>query len=264
MTPSFSGQDVGRQETTVVEVVFEKAREHLRIHAHRNPDFFGTAKSERAFEAARTNTYHCVGRGVQCQNFADDVRVRAQFVHPQGMADDRDVIASRLTVFVREEEPPHHRTQSEDVKIVRAHHLPQHLLGLGFAAPGQGQGTHKRCQPREDLVVPRIVLVIREGHGQLLTFLAVTSCLGVNRVDLDQAGNVFYRQRMQQDRIHNREDRGIGANSQGQRQDRDRAEPSVLGQHPSCIANVLQQSLHRIRRFPNSSSGPHLPVVGTM
>src|SRR3974377_1098228 len=54
---------------------------------------------------------------------------------------------------------------------------------------------------------------------------------------------------MQEDRVHYREDRGIGANSECQRQDRDCAEPGVLDQYPYCVPDVLPESLHMLRLF---------------
>jgi hypothetical protein len=47
------------------------------------------------------------------------------------------------------------------------------------------------------------------------------------------------RQRAQQNRINDAENRGVRANAERQRQDRDRAETRLLPQHAESISNIL-------------------------
>src|ERR1022692_3089460 len=52
-------------------------------------------------------------------------------------------------------------------------------------------------------------------------------------------------QRLEKHRIDHRENSGIGADSQGQRQDGDRAKTRIPQQGPEAIAKILPEELHR-------------------
>src|SRR6202007_2360210 len=65
----------------------------------------------------------------------------------------------------------------------------------------------------------------------------------INRIQLRQLRNVFHWQRMKQDGVDHGKDRGVCANSQGQRQNRYHAEAGVFEQHACAVPDVLPEVL---------------------
>ena len=96
-----TAEDGSCQEAAVVKVVFEEAREHLGIHTDRNPNLFRAAESKHPFEGTGADSDYGVRCRIQVYNLSDDVGISAEFVYPQVVAQYRDIVASRLRVFVR-------------------------------------------------------------------------------------------------------------------------------------------------------------------
>ena len=74
----------GSQEPAIVKIVFEEARQHLGVHADRNPNFLRVAKNKRALEAARAHSDHRVRRGVERHHLPNDVRDPTRIYSPTG------------------------------------------------------------------------------------------------------------------------------------------------------------------------------------
>jgi hypothetical protein len=77
-----------------------------------------TSKGEGTLEAARRNTNNGVGRGIQCDRLPQDVRVRAEFVAPEAVAQYRNVVAAGLFVFIGIEKAAGVRLDAEHIEIV--------------------------------------------------------------------------------------------------------------------------------------------------
>jgi len=75
--------------------------------------------------------------------------------------------------------------------------------------------------------------------------------------DHGQAVRILIRQGTQQDGVHHAEDRGVGTDTQGERDDSDSGEARPLSQHAESVANVLKPTLHEVS--PDAES--FLPVV---
>ena len=63
-------------------------------------------------------------------------------------------------------------------------------------------------------------------------------------VDDEQARSVTVRERMQQDRVDDREECGVGANGQRKREHRDGGKGSVCAERPEGVADVLENVGH--------------------
>jgi hypothetical protein len=77
------------------------------------------------------------------------------------------------------------------------------------------------------------------GPGQEMTFSFV-----------DYADDV--RKRIEEHRVHNREDRRVGPNAQRQRQNRHGRKAGIPGQHADSVTNVLKQCRHPLLRYQGS------------
>ena len=118
------------------------------------------------------------------------------------------------------------------------------MLGLGAAAPSQRKGTNDAGKPGEDLVVPGVILEVWVRHAELGGVRPCDESLGVDRVELDDVGNVPDGQGMEKNGVDDGKDGGVGTDAQRQRKNRDGTESGILGQHANGVTNVLPKSLH--------------------
>ena len=165
----------------------------------------------------RRNADYGVRRRVQRQNLPHHIGIRSEFIGPQAEAYYRHIIAARLGVLVRQKETSRNRAQSEDFKIVCTDHLTENLRRLRTTAPRQWKWAYKASEPGENLVLSRIVLEIRVRHSQFRRICRGDQSLAVNRIHFDETRNVLDGQRIQENSVHNGEDSGVSANSEGQR-----------------------------------------------
>jgi hypothetical protein len=63
-------------------------------------------------------------------------------------------------------------------------------------------------------------------------------------LDGDQLAGIAIGQRAEQHRVHRAEDRGVGSDSQGEREDDDAGEGRALGQAAEAVAEILQEGIH--------------------
>src|SRR5438445_5662437 len=77
----------------------------------------------------------------------------------------------------------------------------------------------------------------------------------------DKLLGILHRKRTKHDRIHDRENRGVGANAERQGNDNDRGESRPLKQTSNAIANVSKKCFHDHRDIgPISPIGPIGPI----
>ena len=116
------------------------------------------------------------------------------------------------------------------------------------AFAGQDE-VRPRCSPTSDSntrVLVAHVLEVRDGEAHLRHLLGPFG-------QEHQPVGLVVGQRAQQDRVDHAEDRGVGADAQGQGQDGHGGESGTPRQHPSPVTDVLPPGFHR----PSASSGHH-------
>src|SRR6516164_2411202 len=203
------------QESPVVEKLFGEPGENLGIHAGGNPDLLGTRESKCPFETFRRHADDGIRHGIQRQRFANFIFVRAQLVGPKAVTDDRYVVPTKLGIFVGQKKPSGGGAQAQHVKIVRADHLPIYLPGLGAATPRQWS-RQDATDAGEHLVLLLIILKITKRQAQFCETGKSYLGLRVDRIYLDELGDILHRQRVQQDGIDYRKNRGVRADSERQ------------------------------------------------
>jgi len=112
-------------------------------------------------------------------------------------------------------------------------------LRLRLASPIQRDGERDRCQSGEDIVLVAEVLVVGErSWGELEVGVGVDG-LRVAGVHLRQPRRLLDRQRVKEDRVDDRKNRGIRANAQRQREHGYAGEARALLQHPQPAPQIL-------------------------
>ncbi len=71
----------------------------------------------------------------------DNIWIGAQFVGPEAVAEDGDIVSAGLGVFIGQEEAPGDGTHAQKIKVAGADHLSLKLARFGAAAPCQGERT---------------------------------------------------------------------------------------------------------------------------
>src|ERR1700691_411304 len=141
-----------------------------------------------------------------------------------------------LLLFVGGKDAAQERYGPHDRKEIRRAPPRRHVQGI--SASRKGECTHgKACHMSE---APALTIFIELGlrYGD---FHHPAGSEGVP--DSHNARSVGIWKRPQQQRIHNTEDRGGGANSKRQCEDADRSEARVSAQLSQRIANVLDETL---------------------
>ena len=163
---------------------------------------------------------------------ADDGRVGPESPPPEGVGQDRHRCRARGFVL-GPKGAPQPRRHAQDVVGVRGYECGQHALGIA-ALPA-------------DIDVGR-----RAGrHRQRLARLGVVEVLGVRQrcrgapvppvPHRNQAIGVGIRQRLQKHRVDYAEDRGVGADPEGERQDGNGDEAGIAAHAAEGVADVLGQ-----------------------
>ena len=93
--------------------------------------------------------------------------------------------------------------------------MPIYLPGLRAPAPRQWS-PQEATYSREYLVLLLIILEVTKRQAQFRRTGKSYLRLGVNRIYLDELGDILYRQRIEQDGIDYGKDRGVRADSQRQ------------------------------------------------
>jgi hypothetical protein len=170
----------------------------------------------------------------------------------QGEADDGDSRGARAIV-IRGDQSPGGRRDPEPPEIVGGHVFCACELGVAPACQVEIAGALISEDGRENRVVPAEELERRVGEkpadeSSARVVEAIVMPVGAVHVAVrgmpaqhHEGLRIGHRQRTQQDRIHEAEDGCVGADSQGERQDRHRAERLVGGQNAQAVAQVLQK-----------------------
>ncbi len=198
---------------------------------------------------------------------ADDRRIPREPPFPVAIAEHRDRMPVRHTVVVGSDRPPDRRIHAQQREIVAGHELTlDGRLRRPVDAHIDGSGRVAR-HARHGIVIPyEAVLTVGEPGLDGAALLPPGH---------EQALGVLHRQHPPHHRVHQGEDRGVGADPQAERQDHCRREARALAQHPQGVHNVASDrfdepltaglaSLFRHRSNPprDSLENAHTPEAG--
>ena len=169
---------------------------------------------------------------VDRQRAADDVRGRAKPFPPEGMREDHD--RRRLgTIVGRRQDAATRRGHSEEREIVSTGDLAEPMLGLAVD-PKPDRHHLKSGEPLQRGVAIPVVEI-----------QAVARVRPPPAVDADDSARIAGVNRLQEERVHEREDGGVGADAECQHEDRDGREAGRSAERPQSVAQILQQALER-------------------
>src|SRR5580692_3772283 len=196
----------------------------------------------------RKNSDNCVHFVVHLKRLADDSGIGAEIVFPVFVAEKQDRRSAELVV-VRQKGSSEERLDAKQVKIIGGDDACAHALGIAVPEKREGHGMvfHK---PRQGAVLRAIVfnLLHRKRHvrdAQLRFLLA----------DENQLLPLRIGQRAKKHGVHHAEDRGIGSDSQSERQNSHRSESRIFPHHAKGVTAVTRQDLPVLPRGGGKDSG---------
>ena len=202
----------------------EEIRAHDRIHA-----------GERLGRHADDRERHAVDPYAATQ----DACVRPEFLFPQRPAEHDDGVAAGDLIFVGPERAADCGFDTHQRDQIAAGHHPQREPGCRrriFRKPdGEIRERREAGEARAAIANVRVVAVRRhQGAG-------VERLERRSRADRKDLAGTRDRKRTQQQRIGEREDGGVRADADGQREHRDGGEARACRQHAEAVAEVLPQ-----------------------
>ena len=214
------------------------ARHVGRLERERPPELI-----ERAVEGAsrRQHPDDRVRLVVEENRAVDDRGIRSELVDPEHMAEDDHAILASL-VLIGKKRAASLRLNAEDLEVAGRDPRPTKLHRI--AAPRERRraaalGGHEV----EDGVIRLPVEEIQRGD-------AVAVAAGRLLEDTDDPIGIRVRQRLEQDAVNEAEDRGVGADAERQREDRDRCKSRTLRQGSPAVTQVLEQRIEHGQAAP--------------
>jgi hypothetical protein len=159
---------------------------------------------------------------------------------PDGVAEYDDVIAAGL-VFTGKKRAAKSRRDAGDSEIIRRDARGRKLFGVYVAAHGdrvEVRGGH--AGERTALCAP--IEIIRRGDAALVR---VEIERRIDGADHHEAIGILHGRLAEQHRIHDAKDRGVDADSERERENRDRGKAGIFKQHADRVTNVLPKSFER-------------------
>ncbi len=192
--------------------------------------------------APRHHADHRERIAAQHQRLADDIRVAPEAPLPEALAQQRDSGRAGL-LFLGPERATDDRLLAERLENAGGDLPAVHALRLARRAAGPCARAQDEVlavvadERLEHLVLVAHVLEVRHREAHLGHLLGP---LG----EEDQAIGLGVRERAQQDRVDHAEDRGVGADPQCERRDRDEREAGRLPQRADREADVAPELFH--------------------
>ena len=180
----------------------------------------------------------------QRQRAADRSRRGAEFTGPEVLADERHRRRARF-VLGGNEHPAKNRLHSQQREEAGRHHLDRHAFRLSGSNEVERVGA-VGGKMRKRTVAARPVEKVRIRRR-------VPRLVGGAPIDGDQPIRCRIGQRIEQDTVDHRKDRGVDADAERERGDGDQGEAAVLAQTPHRVLHVLA---HIVR----PGDCPHLAV----
>ena len=189
---------------------------HLRVHVYRRPD----VRRRGVIEPLRHHADHRVRLIVEVERLAQRRALPAEVPLPKAIAQDGDMVLPRR-VFACGKSPPHQRRNAQRAEEIGLRLAHRRRFRLAFAAGVQALRISDQAHRSEALAlclpVEIICAIEREIPRRVL-------CLPQRH----ELCGIFKWQRLEQHGIDHGENRRVRANSQRQRQHRNRRESRRL------------------------------------
>jgi hypothetical protein len=193
----------------------------------------------RGAEPGRQHSDHREGLAVQRHRPPDGSPIAAQAALPEAVADDRDRRRVRAVVLGM------HRAAQSRLNTKHVEDLRRDEgRGEAFRLAQPRQGRLPAVEDRESVEAAALCLPVEKvqvgGAARVARVLALA-----HFAERDDPIGVREGERPQQHRVHEREDRGVRADSEREHRDGDRREGGTAPEHPSGVAQILEKCRHR-------------------
>ncbi len=183
---------------------------------------------------------------------ADDVGVGGETGFPVAVTQDRDGVAALDEIVLRGEDAPHGRAHTEHGEVIAGDEFTGDELCASFV--GQAEGVAEAAEHAlEDLVLVAEILVHGVGNRVGAGIAAIVRTAGGEK---DELLGIAHRQELKNQLIDQREDGGIGADSQGEREHCDGSEQGRFAQGAKGVAQILNEVSHGEDTWPRRKRLP--------
>ena len=232
-----AANDVQPPALAIVETV--PRRRDLGLHHDRHEEI-GRRRADNAGEAVGRDAHDRHRRAVDRHHLVQNGRVAGETPLPEPIAQYHHRMRARRPVVVVGERAAEHRLHPEDAKRVAGDELRVDALGLA-AIRKRRRRRRTRHEAREDVVASAQIPIHRMRERARVRRPAAERA---GAVELDQLARILDRQQPQQHLIREREDRGVGADTQRQCQDHHDRESGCAYQRSDGVAEILDQCRH--------------------
>lgn len=165
-----------------------------------------------------------------------DLRIAAKFALPQPIA-QYDNLAAVGSVFPRREGAAQHHRRAEEAKVGLGHVQPMHLFRHCSSKVESWPAKVIRSHILNDagLLLP-VVKFCDRGVG--------IAALRIGVHELHDPVRVRVRERLEQHRVHDREDRGVRPDAQRQRRNGGEREAWILHEHVQRVFEIVEEIAH--------------------
>ena len=200
---------------------------------------------------------------VEAHIASDDAVDAARLLLGERVAEDRDLVAPRLPSSSREQAPAQRRG-AQDAEERRRDVHRRHAFGRAALPDAEAAPLIERVRI-EDLSQLCSIDVVRHRRAG-----AFDTRAGKGVVGDDEAARFGVRQRPEQNRLDDGKERAVGADAEGQGDDRGDREAAVLDEHPEGEFQVLAQCVHgslgsdRVARVRSGSRSGRSGPIGSL
>ena len=186
-----------------------------------------------------------IGLVAERKRGADNFRIAAEFALPESVADDDDVAAVGR-VFLRREGAAENHGRAEEAEVRFGNVNAMHLLGH-FA--GEIEARTAEVVGGDILQHAGLLAPVVELGGRSNAKVAIRRCVH----HLHHAVGIRIGERLEQHRVHHREDGGVGSDAEGERGNRGDGEGRIADEHAQGVAEVAEEIAHVL---PPLGTGP--------
>jgi len=213
-----------------------------RMHREGRPQI-REEPGEQAGEAWRRDADDGEHAAVERERLIDDAGIGPEPLRPHRVRQDDDRRRGRGPILVGQEAAPERRADAEDRKEVGGDDRAAHRFALAAMVPHEiGRFAAERAHLGEDAIVVAIELVV--GIRELHVAADAGAARRVVLPDLAQARGIRDGRRLQQERVDEREDGGVGGDADGEREHRNRREAAVVDEHANRVSKIPTEGFH--------------------
>ena len=209
--------------------------EVLRTKRQRRPHF----GLQGEVEPRRHDAHHLRRRAVNADGAADNAWVSAKCPLPNRIAEQNDVVPTRLSFFVKERSS-HVRLNAQGGEETGGNVRSGYALGRSAHAQVEDVASHRRDIREAAAVLDEVV---KFGRRDVVAVVGNSDARETHPDD-HEAARIPVRQRTEEHAIHHAEDRCVRADAERERQHRNGGEAGVLRQHPYSVPQILEKCRH--------------------